>query len=107
MNIKSWPQATVATAGVLAVAGILVALVLAGWSSEAIIGFAVAIAGIAAGQYVQTRNTSAIDAKQDQQSVKLDTVVRQTDGELKEAIAVAVQDGIARAVEQRKADGRG
>jgi hypothetical protein len=99
LNIKTWPQAIVAVAGVLAVAGILIALVLAGWSSEAVVGFAVAIAGIATGQYVNTRKTSELDAKQDQQSAKLDTVVRQTNGEMSAAIAQAVETGIGRAVQ--------
>jgi hypothetical protein len=98
LNIKTWPQAIVAVAGLAAVAGILVALVLAGWSSEAVVGFAVAIAGIATGQYVNTRKTSELDAKQDQQSTKLDTVVRQTNGELQETVSSAVEAGIARAV---------
>lgn len=80
IKISTWPQAVVAASGLLATAGIVVALVMAGWSGEAIAGFAALVLGLATGQYVQTRKASVVEAKTDQQTEMLETVVRQTNG---------------------------
>ncbi len=104
MKITSWPQAVVVVAGLIAVAGIVISLVSAGWDAETIIALATAAAAITAGQYVQTRRASELDAKQDQQSVVLDTVARQTNGELKATVAAAVETGIGRAVAVYRAE---
>jgi hypothetical protein len=79
-KIDSWPQAIVVTAGVLVTGAVVVALAFAGWSSEAIIGFGTLAIGVFAGQYVQTRKTAQIEAKTDQQSEQLATIVEQTNG---------------------------
>ena len=104
MKITSWPQATVVVVGLTAVAAIVISLVRAGWDSETIIALATAAAVIVAGQYVQTRRASELDAKQDQQSRTLDTVARQTNGELKATVAQAVETGIGRAVAVYRAE---
>lgn len=80
LKIQSWPQAVVVVSGVVALAGLTAALALAGWSPEAISGFVLAIAGIVAGQYVQARKTSEVNAKTDEQTELLHTVVSQTNG---------------------------
>ena len=80
VKVDSWPQAVVAASGVVATGGIVVALVWAGWSGEAIIGFAALAAGLFTGQYVTTRRASAVEAKTDQQTQTLATIVRQTNG---------------------------
>jgi hypothetical protein len=79
-KIDSWPQAVVAVSGLVATGAIVVALVWAGWSGEAIIGFAALAAGLFTGQYVNTRRASAVEAKTDQQTQTLATIVRQTNG---------------------------
>lgn len=80
LKIESWPQAAVVISGVVALSGLAGALAVAGWSPEAITGFVLAVAGIVAGQYVQTRRTSEMTAKTDQQTRMLHTVVSQTNG---------------------------
>lgn len=104
LKINSGPQAAVAIAGIVAVAGMLVALILAGWSPEAIVGFVVAIAGVAAGQFMNTRKAAEIDAKTDVQTEKIDTIVEQTNGQMRAAISEAVQDGIAKAAAAYRAE---
>lgn len=95
-KIQTWPQAVVACAVILAVSGIGTALILAGWSSEAIIGFVVAIAGIGTGQFIQARKTAEIDAKTDQQTDMLARVVDQTnlDDDTRDDLANRVADKI-------------
>jgi hypothetical protein len=80
IQIQSWPQAAVVIAGIIAISALGTALIMAGWSSEAIVGFVIAIAGIVTGQYVQARKTSEVVAKTDQQTEMLETVVAQTNG---------------------------
>jgi hypothetical protein len=80
IKISSWPQAVVVVVGVLVTGAVVVALVLAGWSGEAIVGFAALVAGLFTGQYVQTRKASTIEAKTDHQSQQLQTIVEQTNG---------------------------
>lgn len=80
MKINSWPQAIVAVTGIVAVAGIVVSLALAGWNAEAIAGFASLALALVVGQYVQTRRASVVEAKTDQQTETLHTIERQTNG---------------------------
>lgn len=104
LKITSWPQAAVVVAGLIAIAVITIALVSAGWDAETIIALAAAAAAIVTGQYVQTRRASELDAKQDQQTRKIDTVVRQTNGEFKATVSAAVQEGIAAATAAYRAE---
>lgn len=95
VKIDSWPQAVVVVVGLVATAGVTVALVHAGWSGEAIIGFATLAAGLFAGQLVSARKASAIEAKTDHQTEKIDTIVEQTNGRSDaeiEAIAARAAD---------------
>lgn len=80
LKIDSWPQAIVAVAGIAATAGVVVFLASAGWNAEAIGAFATLALGIVATQFVQTRKTAQVEAKTDQQSEVLDTIVAQTNG---------------------------
>jgi hypothetical protein len=80
LQINNMPQAIVAATGVVATAGIIVALALAGWSSEAIIAFGGLAASMVVGQVVAARKASVVEAKTDQQTNMLETVVKQTNG---------------------------
>jgi len=80
LKINSWPQAIVAVTGILAIGGIVVALALAGWDAEAIMGFATLAAALVVGQFVQTRRASVVEAKTDAQTATLQTIERQTNG---------------------------
>lgn len=100
IKINNWPQAIVAAAGLIAISGIIVALVLAGWSAESIIGFAALAAGLVTGQYVQTRKAAVVEAKTDVQTEMLETVVAQTNG-LSEAERRAIAEHAAEAMLRR------
>lgn len=80
MKIDTLPQAIVAAAGIVATAGVVIFLVWAGWSAEAIGAFATLALGIVASQFVNARKSAQVEAKTDQQTVKLDTIVEQTNG---------------------------
>ena len=80
LKIDSWPQAIVAVAGIAATAGVVIFLVGAGWSGEAIGAFATLALGIVASQFVQTRKTAQVEAKTDAQSETLETIRQQTNG---------------------------
>lgn len=80
LKINNMPQAIVAAAGIVAVAGLIVALALAGWSGEAIVAFAGLAASMVVGQVVAARKASVVEAKTDQQTHMLETVVEQTNG---------------------------
>lgn len=96
LKIDNTPTAIVASVGIVAAAALVGFLVSAGWSTEAIIGFGTLALGIVGGQAVNARKTATIEAKTDQQTGTLETIARQTDGELKKAISDAVADGIDR-----------
>lgn len=98
MKINSTPAAIVASVGILAIAGIIVALALAGWSGEAIVAFGALALALVTGQLVQVRKTSEVEAKTDQQTQTLRVIARQTNGDLKAIVADAVADGIRRGV---------
>lgn len=97
MKINNTAEAIVWCVGILAAAGVVIGLAVAGWSSEAIIGFAILALGQVAGQAVNARKAATIEAKTDQQTVKIDEIARHTDGELHETVAAAVANGVARA----------
>lgn len=80
LKIDNWPQAAVIVSGILATGGVVVFLVSAGWSGEAIGAFATLALGLFAGQVATARKTSQLDAKQDAQSAQLVKIVRQTNG---------------------------
>lgn len=104
MKINSWPQAIVAVTGIVAVAGIVVSLALAGWDAEAIIGFASLAVALVVGQYVQTRRAAVVEAKTDQQTQTLHTIERQTNG-LSSAERQDIAVRAAQAVLDRQARG--
>lgn len=92
LKINNWPTAIVAGIGILTAGAVLVFLVEAGWSAEGIAAFVTLAAGIFGGQALQARKTASVEAKTDQQSETLETIVRQTNGELKRAVREAVRD---------------
>jgi hypothetical protein len=98
LKINTVPQAIVASVAIVSVAALVGFLVWSGWSAASIVAFASLAAGLFAGQYVTSRKAALLDAKQDQQSVKLDRVVAQTNGPMHATIAQAVESGIARGV---------
>jgi hypothetical protein len=104
LKIDSMPQAIVLASGIFATAGLVGFLIWSGWSAEAIIGFATLGMGLFVGQFAAARKASQLDAKQDQQSAKLDKVVKQTNGDMRAAIAEGVSRGIAAglAVQEQK-----
>lgn len=106
LKINSWPQAIVAAVGILAIAAIVVSLALAGWTAEAIVGFASLAAALVVGQFVQTRRAAVVEAKTDQQTQTLETIERQTNG-LSSAERQDIAVRAAQAVLDRQARGRG
>lgn len=98
MKIDTVPQAIVASVGIVSVAGLVGFLVWSGWSAASIVAFAGLAAGLFAGQLVNSHKAAQLDAKQDQQSAKLDRVVAQTNGPMHATIATAVESGIVRGV---------
>jgi len=104
VKINNWPTAIVAVVGLLTVGAVLVLLVNAGWSGEGIAAFVSLTLGIVATHLVNIRRTSSVEAKTDAQSQQLDTIARQTNGELKAVVATAVQEGIDRAVAKMRAE---
>lgn len=80
LKIDSWPQALVLAVGLLVTGGVVIFLVSAGWSSEAIIAFGTLAAGLFTGQAIATRKASTVEAKTDQQTAQLDTLLEQTNG---------------------------
>lgn len=108
LKIDNTPTAIVASVGILGAVGLVVALIFAGWSSEAIIGFGTLALGLVAGQATAARKAATIEAKTDHQTEQLTTIASQTDGELRQAIADAVADGIERSTRYAaQAYGRG
>lgn len=91
LNVKSWPQAAVLIAGIVAVGGVVVFLVNAGWDGPTIAGFAALALGVITGQSVIAHRSAVVEAKTDKQTKQLDTIVRQTNGELKAAVRAAVR----------------
>jgi hypothetical protein len=96
LKINNVPTAIVATAGIIAVAGVVIGLALAGWKVESITALALLAAGIAGGQVVATRKAATVDAKTDQQNDTLAVIADQTNGRMRAAISAAVEDGISR-----------
>jgi hypothetical protein len=80
LKIDSWPQAIVIAVGLVVTVGLVMFLVNAGWSAEAIIGFATLAIGLFASQFVQTRKAATVEAKTDQQTETLAKIVEQTNG---------------------------
>lgn len=103
-KINTWPQAIVAVTGIAAVAGIVVSLVLAGWSSEAIVGFGTLALALVTGQYVQTRRASVVEAKTDEQTHMLRRVVSQTNGMSEEEKQDIAERAAASVVRQFRGD---
>lgn len=80
LKIDNWPEAMVIAVGLVVTGGLVMFLVSAGWSSEAIIAFATLAVGLFAGQLVQARKASTVEAKTDQQTETLAQLVDQTNG---------------------------
>lgn len=91
LNVKSWPQAAVFIAGVVAVGGVVVCLANAGWDGQTIAAFAALALGVITGQGVMAHRSSVVEAKTDKQTEQLSTIVKQTNGELKAAVRAAVR----------------
>lgn len=102
MKINSWPQAIVAVTGILTIAAIVVSLALAGWTAEAIVGFASLAGALVVGQFIQTRRAAVVEAKTDQQTETLHVIERQTNGR-SSAELQAVADRAAQAVLDQQA----
>lgn len=98
MKIENWPTAIVVCAGILCTGGVVFFLVDAGWSSEAIIAFGTLAVGVFAGQAVNARKVSQVEAKTDAQSEKLDTIVEQTNGMSTAQIEQVAETAAARAI---------
>jgi hypothetical protein len=98
VKIENWPTAAVIVAGIAATAGVTYFLINAGWSSEAIIAFGTLAVGLFAGQAVNARKVSQVEAKTDQQSEKLDTIVEQTNGMSTAQMEQVAETAAARAI---------
>lgn len=106
LKIDNWPQAVVVVAGILATGGVVVFLVSAGWSGEAIGAFATLTIGLFAGQFAATRKAAVVEAKTDQQTTQLDTIQRQTNG-MADAERRQLAEDTAHAVIRRMTGGTG
>lgn len=100
LKVDNTPTAIVLSVAVLTGALLVGFLVWSGWDAAAIAAFVTLAAGVFAGQLAGTRRTAQVDAKQDHQVQQLNTIARQTNGDLKRTVAAAVEQGIARAVIQ-------
>jgi Na+-transporting methylmalonyl-CoA/oxaloacetate decarboxylase gamma subunit len=98
--------AFVAGVGLFCLFGMIVALAFAGWKPESITGMFLGLATLLAAVTAAVRKAEVVEAKTDQQSESLATIERQTDGELKAAIAEAVAEGIDRAAAKYRAEQR-
>jgi hypothetical protein len=99
VKIDSWPTAIVTVAGLACGTVAVLFLFKSGASLEAIGAFAVIVVGMFAGQIVQARKASTVEAKTDQQTEMIERVVRQTNGlsaaerqDIAERAAVAMVD---------------
>jgi hypothetical protein len=104
LKIDNTPQAIVWSTGILAIAGLVGFLAWAGWQTETIIGFATLALGLIAAQAANARKTAVVEAKTDNQTQDLQTLLHQTNGGLSATVADAVEKGIARAVIAYRAD---
>lgn len=80
IKISSWPQAVVAVAGLFAAVGALWALLAADVPVEAAIGAAMTVLGLSGGQLAIARRAAVTEAKTDDQTKQLTTIVKQTNG---------------------------
>lgn len=104
LKIDNWPQAVVIVSGILATGGVVVCLVNAGWSGEAIAAFATLAVGLFAGQLATARKASSVDAKTDQQTKQLAVIQEQTNGhsdDERHALAVEAAEHAIRKVTGR------
>lgn len=109
IKIDTWPQAIVAVAGIVGIVGAVWALAHAGMPIEVIIGAVFTLLGLSGGQLAIARRAGSVEAKTDDQSRKLDTIVTQTNGvsdDERDRIADAAADRAARkAIEAYRASG--
>jgi hypothetical protein len=80
IKISNWPQAVVAVAGLFAALGVVWALAHSGMPPEAIVGAVMAVLGLSGGQLAIARRAASTEAKTDQQTGQLATIVKQTNG---------------------------
>lgn len=80
LKITGWPQALVIIVGIMTAGAVLVLLVNAGWSAEGIAAMVALALGNTGSAWVISRRTAQVDAKTDQQTDLLQTVVHQTNG---------------------------
>lgn len=117
-NTWAW----VVMVGSVCLTGMIVALALAGWPTESIVGLMAGLSGVLTAAAVAVRKGEVVEAKTDQQSEHLDaqtntlaeiqstmgTVARRVNGELDDRIARAMEEaaemGAARAVAALRQD---
>lgn len=74
LNIEKWPTAAVIITAILAVAGMIIGLAMAGWHSESIVALAVGFSGVFGSLIVTLRKQSTLEAKTDQQTDTLNAI---------------------------------
>lgn len=82
--------AKVAGLGVVCLFGMIIALAFAGWKAAEIGGLFVGLGTLFAGVVYAVRHGEVVEAKTDRQTVQLDRIEKQTNGESVERLAAAV-----------------
>ncbi len=98
MRIENWPTAIVVVCGLHSTAAVVVFLANAGWQAESILAFGTLAVGVFAGQAVTARKASQLADKTDEQSEKLATIVKQTNGLQASHAAGIAETAAARAI---------
>lgn len=80
IKISSWPQAVVAVAGLFAAVGAFWAMLSADVPFEVAVGAVMTILGLSGGQLAIARRAAVTEAKTDDQTKQLTTIVKQTNG---------------------------
>lgn len=86
LKIDSWPQALVTAVAIITGAGALAFLYAKGADLPTIGAFAVVVAGLFTGQALAARKASVVEAKTDQQTEQLHTIIGQTNGKSDEEL---------------------
>jgi len=80
IKISNWPQAVVAVAGLFAAVGAFWAMLSANVPFEVAVGAVMTILGLSGGQLAIARRAAVTEAKTDDQTKQLTTIVKQTNG---------------------------
>lgn len=105
LKINTTAHAVVACVGVVCVAAIVIAMIIAGWSGETIVAFGALALSLVTGQIIQTHKSAKIEAKTDQQTETLDQIVDQTNGKSEQQLR-RVADLASEATLRRLGGGR-